>query len=65
METPGCNIDGVTCFVIVDTYFRATVDGAEIGRSVVEVALQTVNIERILSGADRNGSHQLRRTRKS
>ena len=48
------NIDGVPCFVMVDTYPRATVDGEEIRRSVVEVGFQADNIERMLTGADTN-----------
>jgi serine/threonine protein kinase len=48
------NIAGVPCFVMVDTYPRATVDGEEIRRSVVEVGFQADNIERMLTGADVN-----------
>ena len=52
------NIDGVPSFVMDDTYPRATVDGEEIRRSVVEVGLQADNIERMLTGVDINRIYQ-------
>lgn len=48
------DIDGQPCFVMVDTYPRATVEGEEIRRSAVEVGIQADNIERLLTGADVN-----------
>lgn len=48
------DIDGVPSFVMVDTYPRATVEGEEIRRSVVEVGFQADNIERQLTGRDIN-----------
>ncbi len=48
------DIDGMPSFVMVDTYPRATVAAEEIRRSVVEVGFQADNIERKLTGADRN-----------
>jgi len=48
------DIDGVACFVMVDTYPRATVESEEIRRSVVEVGIQADNIERLLTGQDVN-----------
>lgn len=48
------DIDGVPSFVMVDTYPRATVEGEEIRRSVVEVGFQADDIERQLTGADVN-----------
>jgi hypothetical protein len=41
-----------------DTYPRATVDGEEIRRSVVEVGLQADNIKRMLTGVDINRIYQ-------
>ena len=48
------DIDGVPCFVMVDTYPRGTVEGDAIRRSVVEVGIQADNIERLLTGTDVN-----------
>ena len=48
------DIDGVPCFVMVDTYPRATVEGEEIRRSVVEVGFQADSIELTLTGSDVN-----------
>lgn len=48
------DINGQPCFVMVDTYPRATVQGEEIRRSVVEVGFQADNIERMLTGKDVN-----------
>jgi len=48
------DIDGQACFVMVDTYPRATVQGEEIRRSVVEVGFQADNIELMLTGRDVN-----------
>jgi len=48
------NINGEPCFVMVDTYPRATVQGEAIRRSVVEVGFQADNIERMLTGKDVN-----------
>ena len=48
------DIDRQPCFVMVDTYPRATVEGEEIRRSAVEVGIQADNIERLLTGADVN-----------
>ncbi|MCH2211809.1 MAG: serine/threonine protein kinase [Fuerstiella sp.] len=45
-------VEGLPYFVMVDTYPRATVDGEEIRRSVVEVGLQADRIERLLTGKD-------------
>lgn len=47
-------VDGVTQFVMVDTYPRATVDVEEIRRSVLEVAIRADDVERQLTGVDRN-----------
>ncbi|GAB4156576.1 MAG: hypothetical protein Tsb009_33560 [Planctomycetaceae bacterium] len=47
-------IDGQDCFVMVDTYPRATVDPEEIRRSVLEVAFQADSVERKLTNRDRN-----------
>ena len=48
------DIDGRTCFVMVDTYPRATVDVEEIRRSVVEVGTQADKIECLLTRRDEN-----------
>ncbi|MEO1999119.1 MAG: protein kinase, partial [Planctomycetaceae bacterium] len=47
-------INGVINFVMVDTYPRATVDVDEIRRSVLEVAIRADEVERQLTGVDRN-----------
>lgn len=47
-------LDGRQCFVMVDTYPRATVSGEEIRRSVVEVGSQADSIEDLLTGDDVN-----------
>ncbi len=48
------DVNGQACFVMVDTYPRATVQGESIRRSVVEVGFQADNIERMLTGKDVN-----------
>jgi len=48
------DIDGVPSFVMVDTYPRATVEGEEIRRSVVEVGFQADSIELTVTGRDVN-----------
>jgi serine/threonine protein kinase len=48
------DIDGVACFVMVDTYPRATVSAEEIRRSVLEVGSRADEIERLLTGRDVN-----------
>ncbi|MCA9035932.1 MAG: serine/threonine protein kinase [Planctomycetaceae bacterium] len=47
-------INGQPCFVMIDTYPRATVAAEQIRRSVLEVAAQADEIERILTGRDVN-----------
>ncbi|MEZ6125832.1 MAG: serine/threonine-protein kinase [Planctomycetaceae bacterium] len=46
------DIDGQPCFVMVDTYPRATVSAEEIRRSVIEVGSRADAIERLLTGRD-------------
>ncbi|MCA9056987.1 MAG: serine/threonine protein kinase [Planctomycetaceae bacterium] len=46
------DIDGVPHFVMIDTYPRATVNGEEIRRSVLEVAANADQIENHLTGRD-------------
>lgn len=48
------DIDGVPCFVMVDTYPRATVSAEEIRRSVIEVGTRADDIEKLLTGGDVN-----------
>ncbi len=48
------DIDGVPCFVMVDTYPRVTVSAEEIRRSVLEVGSRADDIERLLTGRDVN-----------
>lgn len=48
------DIDDVPCFVMVDTFPRATVSAEEIRRSVLEVGSQADEIERQLTGHDIN-----------
>lgn len=48
------DIDGRPCFVMVDTYPRATVSAEEIRRSVIEVGSRADNIEQMLTGRDEN-----------
>lgn len=48
------DIDGVACFVMVDTYPRFTVSAEEIRRSVLEVGSRADQIERLLTGRDVN-----------
>lgn len=48
------DIDGKPCFVMVDTYPRATVSAEEIRRSVVEVGARADDIEYLLTGEDLN-----------
>ena len=45
-------IDGVSRFIMLDTYPRATVDAEEIRRSVLEVAQRADAIEKLLTGLD-------------
>ncbi|MBA4030032.1 MAG: serine/threonine protein kinase [Planctomyces sp.] len=47
-------IDGVSVFVMLDTYPRSTIDPEEIRRSVLEVGHQADSIEKLLTGGDRN-----------
>ena len=47
-------IDGVSCFVMVDTYPRATVSAEEIRRSVLEIGSRADDIELLLTGRDVN-----------
>ncbi|MEZ6130590.1 MAG: serine/threonine-protein kinase [Planctomycetaceae bacterium] len=48
------DIDGVPCFVMVDTYPRGTVSAEEIRRSVIEVGSRADHIEHLLTGVDHN-----------
>ena len=48
------DIDGVPCFVMVDTYPRATVNGEDIRRSVIEIATRADSVEQLLTGNDVN-----------
>lgn len=48
------DVDGVPCFVMVDTYPRAIVSAEEIRRSVIEVGCRADEIEKLLTGADIN-----------
>jgi serine/threonine protein kinase len=48
------DIDGVPHFVMVDTYPRATVDGEEIRRSVIEIGTHADRVEQMLTGMDQN-----------
>jgi len=48
------DIDGRPCFVMVDTYPRATVSAEEIRRSVVEIGVRADEIEHLLTGKDIN-----------
>lgn len=48
------DIDGVPHFVMVDTYPRATVDGEEIRRSVIEIGTHADRVELLLTGLDHN-----------
>ena len=48
------DIDGRPCFVMVDTYPRATVSAEEIRRSVVEIGARADEIENLLTGKDIN-----------
>ena len=47
-------INGEEVFVMVDTYPRATVDVEEIRRSILEVSTRADDIEKRLTGEDRN-----------
>ncbi|MCH7989911.1 MAG: serine/threonine protein kinase, partial [Planctomycetes bacterium] len=47
-------IDGEKHFVMVDTYPRSTVDPEEIRRSVLEVGYRADDVEKLLTGLDRN-----------
>lgn len=47
-------IDGVSVFVMLDTYPLSTIDPEEIRRSVLEVGHQADAIEKLLTGRDRN-----------
>ncbi|MFQ5733753.1 MAG: protein kinase [Planctomycetaceae bacterium] len=48
------DINGTPHFVMVDTYPRATVDAEEVRRSVLEIAVRADEVERRLTGGDRN-----------
>ncbi len=48
------DIDGRPCFVMIDTYPRATVNGEEIRRSVLEVGAHADYVEKLLTGRDVN-----------
>lgn len=48
------DIDGTPCFVMVDTFPRATVSAEEIRRSVIEVGARADDIEYLLTGKDLN-----------
>ena len=48
------DIDSQPCFVMVDTFPRATVSAEEIRRSVMEVGSRADEIERLLTGCDVN-----------
>lgn len=48
------DIDGRPCFVMIDTYPRATVNGEEIRRSVLEIGAHADHVERLLTGRDIN-----------
>jgi eukaryotic-like serine/threonine-protein kinase len=48
------DIDGIPHFVMVDTYPRATVDGEEIRRSVIEIGTHADHVEQMLTGLDKN-----------
>ncbi len=48
------DVDGLSQFVVVDTYPRSTVDPEEIRRSVFEIAMQADCVEQQLTGQDRN-----------
>ncbi len=48
------DIDSQPCFVMVDTFPRATVSAEEIRRSVIEVGSRADEIERLLTGYDVN-----------
>jgi tRNA A-37 threonylcarbamoyl transferase component Bud32 len=47
-------IDGISVFVMLDTYPRSTIDPEEIRRSVLEVGHQADAIEKLLTGIDKN-----------
>jgi hypothetical protein len=48
------DVDGVPCFVMVDTFPRATVSAEEIRRSVMEIGSRADGIEQLLTGMDVN-----------
>ncbi len=48
------DIDGRPCFVMIDTYPRATVNGEEIRRSVLEIGSHADHVEQLLTGGDVN-----------
>ena len=48
------DIDGRPYFVMIDTYPRATVNGEEIRRSVLEIGSHADDVERLLTGNDVN-----------
>lgn len=48
------DVDGVPCFVMVDTYPRATVTAEDVRRSVLEVGARADEIEHLLTGEDAN-----------
>ena len=45
--------DGIPYFVVIDTYPRATCDSEEIRRSVLEIVWLADEVERLLTGHDR------------
>jgi len=47
-------IEGKLCFVMVDTYPRATVDSEELRRSVLEIGYQADEVEKLLTGFDKH-----------
>jgi serine/threonine-protein kinase len=48
------DIDGKPCFVMIDTYPRATVSGEDIRRSAIDLGARADSIENRLTGRDVN-----------
>jgi serine/threonine-protein kinase len=48
------DIDGRPCFVMIDTYPRATVSGEDIRRSAIELGTRADGVEQRLTGRDEN-----------
>lgn len=48
------DVDGQAMFVVINAYPRSTVVPEEIRRSVIEIAIQADEVERLLTGGDRN-----------